>query len=253
MTRVDQVLTTAALQKVARWTRQLRRCLKMAAALHGFQLDERCCFGSAADATKCCRVSNLVAHAIKAALARVDAAHPTRDPRVLAWLDERRAAAAEAGCDEAETRERYLSLHSIGVYVDDRSGASIDDDIYVDQGADADLPLLRGGSQVTRAVLHFEVALMVLPLMSAEFLVSALAMMLLHAVCLNAYVEAEAASGAERVGPAEAMLRLKDFRLSQAAFGAYDDARRSRERSASVRKRTHTWSYAQWSAKTGLL
>ena len=32
VTRVDQVLTKAALQKVARWTRQLRRCLKMAAA-----------------------------------------------------------------------------------------------------------------------------------------------------------------------------------------------------------------------------
>ena len=60
-------------------------------------------------------MSNLVAHAIKVgADARVDAAHPTRDPRVLAWLDERRAAAAEAGCDEAETRQRYLSLHSIG-------------------------------------------------------------------------------------------------------------------------------------------
>jgi hypothetical protein len=104
-------------------------------------------------------VSNLVASAIKVALKRVDAAHPTRDPRVLAWFDERRAAAAAAGCDEAETRERYLSLHSIGVYVDDGSGASIDDDIFVDQGADADLPLLRGGIQVTRAVLHFEAAL----------------------------------------------------------------------------------------------
>ena len=32
VTRVDQALTKAALQKVARWTRQLRRCLKMAAA-----------------------------------------------------------------------------------------------------------------------------------------------------------------------------------------------------------------------------
>jgi hypothetical protein len=32
VTRLDNVLTKAALQKVARWTRQLRRCLKMAAA-----------------------------------------------------------------------------------------------------------------------------------------------------------------------------------------------------------------------------
>ena len=144
-------------RKMGRQRAQLWR--NAIATLHGFQLDERCCFGSAADATKCCRVSNLVAHAIKAALARVDAAHPTRDPRVLAWLEERSAAAAEAGCDEEETRQRYLSLHSIGVYVDDGSGASIDDDIFVDQGADADLPLLRNGTQVTRAVLHFEAAL----------------------------------------------------------------------------------------------
>ena len=32
VTRLDHVLTRAALQKVARWSRQLRRCLKMAAA-----------------------------------------------------------------------------------------------------------------------------------------------------------------------------------------------------------------------------
>ena len=51
-----------------------------------------------------------------------------------------------------------------------------------------------------------------------------------RAACLNAYVEAEATSGAARIGPAEAMSRLKDFRRSQAAFGAYDDARRLRER-----------------------
>jgi len=144
-------------RKMGRQRAQLWR--NAIATLHGFQLDERCCFGSAADATKCCRVSNLVASAIKVALKRVDAAHPTRDPRVLAWLDERRAEAAKAGCDESETRERYLSLHSIGVYVDDGSGASINDDIFIDQGADADLPLIRGGSQVTRAVLHFEAAL----------------------------------------------------------------------------------------------
>ena len=144
-------------RKMGRQRAQLWR--NAIATLHGFQLDERCCFGSAADATKCCRVSNLVAHAIRVALARVDAAHPTRDPRVLAWLDERRAAAAAAGGDEAETRECYLSLHSIGIYVDDGSGASIDDDIFVDQGADADMPLIRNGSQVTRAALHFEAAL----------------------------------------------------------------------------------------------
>ena len=51
-----------------------------------------------------------------------------------------------------------------------------------------------------------------------------------NSLFLNAYIEAEAASGAARVGPAEAMSRLKGFRLSQAAFGAYDDARRCRER-----------------------
>jgi hypothetical protein len=33
VTRIDQVLTKATLQKVARWTRQLRRCLKMASSV----------------------------------------------------------------------------------------------------------------------------------------------------------------------------------------------------------------------------
>ena len=133
------------------------------ATIRGIQLDERCCFGSAADATKCARVSNLVAHAVKAALARVDAQHPTRDPRVLSWLAERRVAAAEAGCNEAEARERYLCLFSIGVYIDDGSGSSIDDEIFVDGGGDdADLRMLRNGQPVTRAVLHFEAALEVL-------------------------------------------------------------------------------------------
>ena len=60
--------------------------------------------------------------------------------------------AASTATIRSETRERYLSLHSIGVYVDDGSGASIDDDIFIDQGADADMPLIRGGLQVTRAV-----------------------------------------------------------------------------------------------------
>ena len=46
------------------------------ATVNGTMLDRRCCFGSAADATKCSRVSNFIAWRVRRALADVDAAHP---------------------------------------------------------------------------------------------------------------------------------------------------------------------------------
>ena len=57
----------------------------------GFQVDERCCFGDAAAATKCARISNFLASRIRGALAKFDAAHPTRDAAWLVWRAERRA------------------------------------------------------------------------------------------------------------------------------------------------------------------
>ena len=62
----------------------------------GFQIDERCCFGSAADAVKCSRVSNFVAWRIRRALAAVDALFPSRSARVIEWQAERSAAAVAA-------------------------------------------------------------------------------------------------------------------------------------------------------------
>ena len=124
------------------------------AMMEGFQLDERCCFGSAADATKCSRASNLIAHAIKRALRAVDAAHPTRDPRVAAWLAEREQSAVESGCSAAEAKERYASLHACSMYIDDATGASINDLLFDANGE----PVMRDGQQLRRAQLHFEAA-----------------------------------------------------------------------------------------------
>ena len=53
----------------------------------GYVVDGRCCFGSAADAAKCTRFSNVLVHEMRRELRAADAAHPTRDPRVLAWLE----------------------------------------------------------------------------------------------------------------------------------------------------------------------
>ena len=114
----------------------------------GYMVDERCCFGSAADAVKCCRISSFIVHHARRAMAEVDARYPTRDPRVLAWLEKRRAAAAAAGGDEAD----YTTLYATGMYVDDAANVSIDDDIYTQDGA----AVMRDGKQVTRALLHFE-------------------------------------------------------------------------------------------------
>ena len=125
-----------------------------AVMLEGFQLDERCCFGSAADATKCSRFSNLIAFAVKRALRRVDAAYPTRDPAVQQWLRGRAALAAELGCDSETAEARFLALHAFSVYIDDGTGASIDDLLFDSKGE----PLMRDGVQLRRAQLHFETA-----------------------------------------------------------------------------------------------
>lgn len=118
----------------------------------GFVLDERCCFGSAADATKCCRVSDLLAFAIRKALRAIDAAYPTRDEAVVSWLERRRAMGVAAGASADDIEELWASLHTFGIYVDDGGHSSVDDPLYDVHGA----PLMRGGMQVTRATLHFE-------------------------------------------------------------------------------------------------
>ena len=128
------------------------------AMAEGFQLDERCCFGSAADASKCSRASNLLVHAMRRALREADAAHPTRDPTVIAWLKERRQAAVESGCSPEEIEERFLALHYISIYIDDGTAASIDDLLFDASGE----PVTRDGVQLRRAQLHFETTIGVL-------------------------------------------------------------------------------------------
>ena len=128
------------------------------AMLEGAQLDERCCFGSAADAVKCSRASNLMAHVIRQALQAIDRKYPPRDPAVLAWLEERKAAAAACGCSPAETRERFTALHALSVYIDDATGASINDLIFDEDGE----PVMLNGVQRRRSELHFEAAIMAL-------------------------------------------------------------------------------------------
>ena len=131
------------------------------AMAEGFQLDERCCFGSAADASKCSRASNLIAHAIRRALRDVDAAYPTREPAVLEWLEERRQAAAESGCSSEDAELRFLSLAYISIYIDDGTAASIDDLLFDCEGK----AVMRNGVQMRRAQLHFETALETLRLL----------------------------------------------------------------------------------------
>ena len=121
----------------------------------GFQIDERCCFGSAADAVKCSRVSNFIAWRIRRALAAVDARYPTRSARVLEWQAERRAAAAAAGVTSADELESYTALFSVGIYIDDAAGSSVNDVIIGDDGE----PLWRDGVQLRRARLHWDAAL----------------------------------------------------------------------------------------------
>ena len=121
----------------------------------GVLIDERCCFGSAADATKCCRVSDYIVWRARRALREVDARYPTRDPRVHAWVSRRRQAGLAAGATAEEIRDRWTALFSVGMYVDDAAHASINDLLFDADGA----PLLRDGRQVTRATAHYEALL----------------------------------------------------------------------------------------------
>ena len=118
----------------------------------GVMIDERCCFGSAADAAKCSRISNFLVFHARRAMQAVDAAYPPQDPRVLDWLQRRRAAGQAAGASESEIQETFACLHVAGMYIDDGSHASIDDLLFTPEGA----PVMRGGVQVRRADMHFE-------------------------------------------------------------------------------------------------
>ena len=110
--------------------------------LEGVQLDERCCFGDASAAAKCARVSNLMIHAVRAELRRVDEAYPTRDAGWMEWQRVRRQAGLRA------------DLHWAAQYIDDLCGSSADDAVYDVDG----LPVLRDGVHVRRPQLHFEAA-----------------------------------------------------------------------------------------------
>jgi hypothetical protein len=119
----------------------------------GFVVDERCCFGSAADATKCSRFSNLLVYRARNALREFDEAHPSRDQGVLAWLESRARRAEALGCSDDEIAERWATLFALGMYVDDSGIVSIDDLVFDRDGA----PVTRDGVQMRRATLHFEV------------------------------------------------------------------------------------------------
>lgn len=131
-------------RKMGRQRCQVWRNVMAVAA--GFQVDRRCCFGSAADAAKCARVSNFLAAKANEAIAQVDAAHPPRDARIIAWQEARRAArtgdSENVACD---------SLGRVGMYIDDAPACSFDDPLYDCDGQ----AVMRDGKHVTRAWAHF--------------------------------------------------------------------------------------------------
>ena len=114
----------------------------------GVQVDSRCCFGSAADASKCSRVSNFLAFHARAAMARVDAEFPTVDPAILAWGRRRAKEAAVSG----EDRDRFVKLGMSAIYIDDGLGVSFNDNLVGENGE----TVWRDGAPFTRATAHFE-------------------------------------------------------------------------------------------------
>ena len=128
--------------------RQLSEIWRNAMAVpSGFQLDRRCCFGSAADAAKCARVSNVLAFEARKAMAAVDRLYPTRDATILQWQQARREARdGQSDCATCDV------MGIVGLYIDDAPGASFDDPLFDTDGN----ALWRDGEHVTRATAHFE-------------------------------------------------------------------------------------------------
>ena len=108
----------------------------------GVMVDKRCCFGDAAAATKCVRISNVVARRIKEALGEVDKSLQAPPEIVMRWVASRLAAGGDA------------QLHWAGQYMDDIMGSSFNDLAYDHKGQ----PVVRNGIHVSRALLHFEAA-----------------------------------------------------------------------------------------------
>ena len=144
---------TAYYRKMGRRKDELWR--NAIAALDGVQLDERCCFGSAADATKCSRVSNYIAWRIRRAIYAVDELHPPQDANVCAWRAARAEQARNLGASDSEIAELWTALFSLGIYIDDGGASSIDDVVCQADGR----PVLRDGQPLRRATLHMETAL----------------------------------------------------------------------------------------------
>ena len=113
----------------------------------GFQVDKRCCFGSAADAAKCARVSNVLASEMRKAFRAIDAQYPSRDAAILEWQAARRS--ARIGCADYATCD---DLGTLGFYIDDAPACSFDDPLF-DHAGEA---VWRDGVHVTRAQMHFQ-------------------------------------------------------------------------------------------------
>ena len=104
-------------RKVGRQRSEIyRNCLWV---LGGFVVDEREQFGDASAAVKCSRMSNLIAYAVKRAMAEVDTCFPPKGEQLLRWLQARPPLDEEAS-----------QLGTFSLYVDDSAGASIDDALY---------------------------------------------------------------------------------------------------------------------------
>lgn len=124
----------------------------------GVQLDRRCCFGDAAAAVKCARISNFVVHCVRREIEGLEDRYPTRDPIWAGWQRERRGQVrARGGSDEEAQRESRL--HWVGMYIDDEAAGGADDLVFDANGR----PLTSAsGGQMRRQQLYFEAARAVL-------------------------------------------------------------------------------------------
>ena len=137
-----------------------KRCAEQAMAVwqrgfmteSGAQTLDRICFGQADGPSSFTRQSNHMRFIIVKEMDYANTCYPTRDKRVIAWIQVRRRAAIEAGGDV----EAWCRLFFIMVFLDDFTGASIADLLFRYDGSKV---IDQEGKHKKRSTLMMEVKL----------------------------------------------------------------------------------------------
>jgi len=126
----------------------------------GYGYDPRIQFGQREAPVLCGRQSCFIVWAVRRELARLDAAYPSLEAPILAWLKQRREAARAAGAAAGDAYHWAVLCYAL-MFVDDIGAASINDLLFDHRGNGVMLARVGvdgAACQQRRAFLHFDAA-----------------------------------------------------------------------------------------------